>query len=41
MNLTPTPGYPVNAGNACPKGWEALSPLGEYDERRPAESERT
>ena len=31
VNLTPTPGYPVNAGNACPKGWEALSPLAAPD----------
>jgi assimilatory nitrate reductase catalytic subunit len=27
VNLTPTPGYPVNTGSACPKGWEALAPL--------------
>ena len=26
-NLTPTPGYPVNLGMACPKGWEALTVL--------------
>lgn len=26
-NLTPTPGYPVNLGMACPKGWEALAVL--------------
>ncbi len=25
--LTPTAGYPVNLGMACPKGWEALTPL--------------
>src|SRR4051794_3783381 len=27
VNLTPTTGYPVNLGMACPKGWEALTPL--------------
>ena len=27
VNLTPTPGYPVNRGTACPKGWEALTVL--------------
>ena len=27
MNVTPTPDAPVNAGVACPKGWEALAPL--------------
>ncbi len=27
VNLTPTLNYPVNLGNACPKGWEALPPL--------------
>ena len=27
VNLTPTKGYPVNMGEACPKGWEALTPL--------------
>ncbi len=27
LNLTPTTNYPVNLGIACPKGWEALSPL--------------
>jgi anaerobic selenocysteine-containing dehydrogenase len=27
VNLTPTPGYPVNLGMACPKGWEALNVL--------------
>lgn len=26
-NLTPTTGYPVNLGMACPKGWEALAVL--------------
>jgi len=27
VSLTPTPDYPVNLGMACPKGWEALTPL--------------
>ncbi len=27
VNLTPTADYPVNLGMACPKGWEALTPL--------------
>ncbi|MFI5043509.1 MAG: molybdopterin oxidoreductase family protein [Acidimicrobiales bacterium] len=27
VNLTPDPAHPVNRGVACPKGWEALSPL--------------
>ncbi|ACB75024.1 molybdopterin oxidoreductase family protein [Opitutus terrae] len=27
INLTADPGYPVNLGMACPKGWEALTPL--------------
>ncbi|MDB6039638.1 MAG: nitrate reductase [Verrucomicrobiales bacterium] len=27
VNLTPTAEYPVNIGMACPKGWEALTPL--------------
>ncbi len=31
VNLTPTKNYPVNLGEACPKGWEALSPLGSQD----------
>jgi anaerobic selenocysteine-containing dehydrogenase len=31
VNLTPTPGYPVNLGRACPKGWEALAPLAAAD----------
>jgi len=31
VNLTPTPGYPVNLGMACPKGWEALTPLAAPD----------
>ena len=27
VNLTPTVDHPVNLGMACPKGWEALTPL--------------
>ncbi|HVU04611.1 MAG TPA: nitrate reductase [Polyangiaceae bacterium] len=27
VGLKPTPDYPVNLGMACPKGWEALTPL--------------
>jgi assimilatory nitrate reductase catalytic subunit len=27
VNLSPAIGYPVNLGMACPKGWEALTPL--------------
>lgn len=27
VNLSPSAGYPVNLGRACPKGWEALTPL--------------
>ncbi len=27
VNLTPMNTYPVNLGEACPKGWEALTPL--------------
>ncbi len=27
VSLTPTREYPVNLGMACPKGWEALTPL--------------
>ena len=27
INLSPAPHHPVNFGMACPKGWEALSPL--------------
>ncbi|MCA9395194.1 MAG: nitrate reductase [Candidatus Omnitrophica bacterium] len=30
-NLTPTHAYPVNVGEACPKGWEALSVLNATD----------
>jgi assimilatory nitrate reductase catalytic subunit len=31
VNLTADPSYPVNQGMACPKGWEALSPLSSPD----------
>lgn len=31
VNLTPTLDYPVNLGMACPKGWEALTPLAAPD----------
>jgi anaerobic selenocysteine-containing dehydrogenase len=31
VNLSPDPAYPVNRGMACPKGWEALSPLDAAD----------
>lgn len=31
VNLTPSVGYPVNLGMACPKGWEALAPLDAAD----------
>src|SRR5688572_2787778 len=27
INLSPNTDYPVNLGMACPKGWEALTPL--------------
>ena len=27
VNITPSHEYPVNLGEACPKGWEALTPL--------------
>jgi assimilatory nitrate reductase catalytic subunit len=27
INLSPATNYPVNTGLACPKGWEALTPL--------------
>ncbi len=30
-NLSPTTEYPVNLGMACPKGWEALTPLAATD----------
>lgn len=31
VNLTPDPDHPVNRGMACPKGWEALTPLRAHD----------
>ncbi len=31
INLTATTNYPVNLGMACPKGWEALTPLSAPD----------
>lgn len=31
VNITPTRNYPVNLGEACPKGWEALTPLKSSD----------
>lgn len=31
INLTPDPYHPVNQGMACPKGWEALTPLAAHD----------
>lgn len=31
INLTADPQYPVNTGMACPKGWEALTPLAAAD----------
>ncbi len=31
VNLTADPRYPVNLGMACPKGWEALTPLSAPD----------
>ena len=31
INLSPTTDYPVNLGMACPKGWEALTPLHAHD----------
>lgn len=31
VNLSPNPDYPVNLGLACPKGWEALTPLAAPD----------
>ncbi len=31
INLTPNREYPVNLGMACPKGWEALTPLAASD----------
>jgi len=34
INLTPDPDHPVNLGMACPKGWEALTPLAAGDRAR-------
>ncbi|MBX2810448.1 MAG: molybdopterin-dependent oxidoreductase [Myxococcales bacterium] len=31
LNLSPSSSYPVNQGTACPKGWEALTPLSGED----------
>jgi anaerobic selenocysteine-containing dehydrogenase len=31
INLSPATDYPVNLGMACPKGWEALTPLAAKD----------
>ncbi len=31
VNLSPSHAYPVNLGMACPKGWEALTPLSAAD----------
>ena len=31
INLSADPAYPVNRGMACPKGWEALTPLSAPD----------
>ena len=31
VNVTPAADYPVNLGMACPKGWEALTPLAAPD----------
>jgi len=31
VNLSPARDYPVNLGAACPKGWEALTPLAATD----------
>lgn len=31
INLTADPSHPVNLGMACPKGWEALTPLSASD----------
>lgn len=31
INATPAAKYPVNTGMACPKGWEALTPLAATD----------
>ena len=37
----PTPNYPVNLGMACPKGWEALTPLRAPRPRDDAAAART
>ncbi|MES2707783.1 MAG: molybdopterin-dependent oxidoreductase [Verrucomicrobiota bacterium] len=34
VNLSADPAYPVNLGMACPKGWEALTPLDADDRGR-------
>lgn len=34
VNISPTADYSVNAGMACPKGWEALEPLQAADRAR-------
>ena len=34
INLSADPDYPVNLGMACPKGWEALTPLAAPDRAR-------
>ncbi len=34
VNLSPARDYSVNLGMACPKGWEALTPLGAKDRAR-------
>src|SRR2546422_10197430 len=31
INLSPSANHPVNLGMACPKGWEALTPLAADD----------
>jgi assimilatory nitrate reductase catalytic subunit len=31
VNVTPTVDYSVNAGAACPKGWDVLAPLAAHD----------
>jgi assimilatory nitrate reductase catalytic subunit len=31
VNVSPDAAYPVNLGMACPKGWEALAPMGSED----------
>ena len=31
INITPSKSYPVNQGQACPKGWRALDPLHSHD----------